>query len=734
VAATTASTLSAFFASVTAACIASAAHAQSLDAAEAASTALAGASEKSVEIPRAAKAPTVDGVLEPEEWAGAAMIDDLHQIQPNEYAAPSERTLIYLMYDDDALYVAARLFDGEPDEITARVLRQGDRTFGDDWFSVMIDPFHDRRSGYRFQTNPNGLRQEALFQNVSDEQWDWQGIWYTAASIDGEGWVTEIAIPFKTLSFDAANDTWGINFRRALARRDERMGWVSRNRATDPSVSGIAVGFEGLQQGAGLDVVPSVSVNQTHDVATGIDDSQLNPSLDVFYKITPSLTGALTVNTDFSATEVDDRQVNLSRFALFYPEKRDFFLQDADIFEFGGIGQNGRPFFSRRIGLGADGRIVGIDGGGKISGRIGRWNIGALSIRQEASASSPADNATVARVSANVLSESTVGVILTEGNPQGTGENSLIGTDFVYRNTRLPGGRVVEGEAWFQSSDTQGVSGDDHAFGIHLVSPNSTGLRGGLRFSEFQENFNPGLGFVNRVGIRQYNVGVHYRHRPTAGFLRALDGGLNVERVENISGGLQSSRVRLDVLNLQSRQGDNFELNAATHTEVLAGPFEIYPGIVIPVGEYDFDDKSVRVSSADQRRLSGGFGFQRGGFYGGDRDQIFGALAWRPSGHFNTRIEYQINDVELPQGAFTTRLISVRADIAFSARLSWVNLIQYDNVSEILGINSRLQWIPEAGRQLFLVLTQNLEDYDRDGSFHTAYSEAAVKFSYTFRF
>jgi hypothetical protein len=221
-----------------------------------------GAEQKSMRVVRVAEAPTIDGVLDEAVWSQAAVIDDLHEIQPTEYAEPSERTVIYVIYDDDALYVGARLFDREPERITARISRQGEEVFGDDWFSVIIDPFNDRRSGYRFLTNPNGLRQEGLFQNVTDTQWEWQGIWYTAGSIDSDGWVTEIAIPFKSISFNPASDTWGINFRRAVARRDERMGWVSRNRNTDPSVSGLAVGFAGLQQGRGLDVVPSVSATR----------------------------------------------------------------------------------------------------------------------------------------------------------------------------------------------------------------------------------------------------------------------------------------------------------------------------------------------------------------------------------------------------------------------------------------------------------------------------------------
>ena len=197
-----------------------------------------GARNKSVRIVRTATPPVIDGVLDEEAWQLAVQLDDWHEIQPTEYAPASERTVVYLMYDSDAIYIGARLYDRDPSQIAARILRQGEQVFGDDWFSVMLDPFYDKRSGYRFQTNPNGLRQEALYKNVSEENWDWQGIWYTASSIDEQGWVTEIAIPFKTLSFDPTSDTWGINFRRAIARRDERTGWVSRNRNSDPSTSG----------------------------------------------------------------------------------------------------------------------------------------------------------------------------------------------------------------------------------------------------------------------------------------------------------------------------------------------------------------------------------------------------------------------------------------------------------------------------------------------------------------
>ena len=694
-----------------------------------------GAQEKSVHVVRTEKPPVIDGVLDEAVWKQAAVVDDLHEIQPTEYAEPSERTVIYILYDDDALYIGAKLYDRAPELITHRIMRQGEQVFGDDWFSLIIDPFHDRRSGYRFLTNPNGLRQEGLFRNVSDTEWEWQGIWYAAGSVDAEGWVAEIAIPFKTISFDPSNDTWGINFRRAIARRDERMGWVSRNRNTDPSTSGIAVGFEGLRQGLGLDVVPSASAKGSRTYSPSTRDSSFDPSLDVFYKITPSLTSVLTVNTDFSATEVDDRQVNLTRFSLFFPEKRDFFLQDSDIFEFGTIDENGRPFFSRTIGLSDTGEPVDLDYGGKLTGRVGRFNIGALAIRQDEFGAVDADNAVVARVSANILRESSIGMIATEGDPRSNLDNSLQGVDFAYRNTRLPGGRRFETDVWAQQSRTEGITNDDKAYGLRIRYPNNTGIRGGIRLTHLEDNFYPALGFVNRVGINQLNGGLQYTYRPDDRYFRSLLSGFNVERIETVTtGALESQQLNLRLIELENRSGDKLQLRRVEREEVLVQPFEVSPGIVIPIGDYRFPENRLELSTADQRKLWGGLSLLTGGFYDGDRVEIGTSISWRPSSRFLTHFSYQANSIDLPEGSFVTRLVQLRSEIIFSSRISWVTLFQYDNVSEILGINSRLHWIPEAGREMFFVINHNFEDYDRDNRFESLDAEATIKFSYTFRF
>jgi hypothetical protein len=705
-----------------------------------------GARAKSVRIVRVASPPVIDGVLDDEAWQLAARLEDLHEVQPTEYAPASERTVVYLMYDSDALYIGARLYDREPSEITARILRQGEQVFGDDWFSVILDPFHDRRSGYRFLTNPNGLRQEGLYQNVSDEQWDWQGIWYTASTVDEQGWVTEIAIPFKTLSFDPGNDTWGINFRRAIARRDERTGWVSRHRNSDPSTSGTVVGLQGLEQGRGLDVVPSASFTtrrrlrqddpSTPAVEADFATDDFEPSLDLFYKITPSLTAALTVNTDFSSTDVDDRQVNLTRFDLFFPEKRDFFLQDADIFEFGGLQGNGRPFFSRRIGLSDDGEPIELTVGGKVTGRLGRWNIGALSVRQDGvGAAIPADNATVARASANLLAESSVGMILTEGRPGRSADNSLAGVDFLYRNSRLPGGKLVEVNAWRQESDTQNTGGnDDSAYGVRVAMPNNSGVRGDFVLTKLGEHFDPGLGFLNNPGVKSLRFSTEYTHRPAEGRWRSISGGYEAERTELLTGELQSQAVEYQLIALESRLGDALSLQYEAEQEALDEDFEISDGVVIGQGRYSFGNTRVSFETADQRRVWAEVDYQTGAFFDGDRTEISAEINWRPSGRLRTGFAYEFNDIRLPAGDFVTRLVEFRADVAFSSKLSWVTRIQYDNVSEVMGVNMRLHWIPEAGHEAFLVLNHDLEDRDLDNRFRSEAAEAAIKYSYTFRF
>lgn len=691
--------------------------------------------------------PVIDGKLDDAVWAQAAVVDDLHQVNPVEYAKPFERTEIYLLYDDDALYVGARLYDTDPAQITANTLRQSASITNDDTLFVTLDPFDTHRGGYFFGVNPNGVRFDGLYRNVSEYYSDWDGIYEAKAGRFAQGWTAEFKIPFKTLSFDPRADKWGLNFSRTVKRKNEDIAWVTRNRRWDPSSSGEAIGFEGLQQGLGLDVVPSVSYGRARAYSPASTDSDLHPSLDVFYKLTPELNASLTFNTDFSATEVDDRQVNLTRFSLFFPEKRDFFLREADIFEFGRIGaqdgngaignaerQNGRPFFSRRIGLSAAGSPVDLDYGGKISGRVGPWEIGALSIRQAAYGNVGADTLSVLRAKVNVVGESTLGMIYTHGDPGSDVDNSVAGVDYLYRNSRLPGGRTLEAYGWYQQSSTPGLAGDDGAAGIGVTVPSNAGVRGGLALKRFGRHYNPALGFVSRVGVDEYSGHAAYTFRPSGGIWQSIYSGVDWDRFDSLDTGLESQSIGVTPAKMTNRKGDLLYIRSNFDKEVLHAPFEISPGVVIPAGAYSFSDFGVQVTTSGFRRFALDVAYIDGDFYEGKRDRLFGSLAWQPSPRFRATYGYNVNYVDLPQGRFTTRLFTAGVDIVFSSTVSWVNLVQYDNVSNTMGVNMRLHWIPRAGRELFFVIDRNYEDFDLDNRFRVLTSDATVKMNYTFRF
>ncbi len=693
--------------------------------------------------------PVLDGVLDDDAWAFGTVINDLHQVTPDEFAAPSENSQIYIVYTKDALYVGARFYDREPDKIGALALRQGDWSWGEDTITVMVDPLNQGRSGYAFDLTANGVRNQALYQNVTKQNWAWQGIWHGETRIDDQGWVAEIEIPFKTLSFDPSNDVWGLNVARYIGRKTEQIGWTSRNRDMNPAAFGEVGGMSGAEKGIGLDVVPSARVRQSKDFVTGATSDEFEPAIDLFYKLTPSMTASLTVNTDFSGTGADTRQINLTRFGLFFPERRVFFLQDTDIFEFGLIGgqnfledttisrverESARPFFSRRIGLSGAGETIPIDYGGKLTGRAGGWEIGALGIRQEAFNGLQDSDLLVARISRNIFAESSLGFILTSGDPDSDLDSTLAGVDFRYLNTRLESGSTLEGSAWYQQSDLEGIDRDQAAYGVSLKLPSAEGLRYGFAYKEVEENYYPALGFVSRTDIRDFSADVGYTWFPQSDSISRIFSGIDYQRIETLDNDLQSQLLSIRAAEITNYSGEKLTFNYQLIDEVLDAPFEISPGVVIPVGAYAYDQYCINIATGQHRRISLEGYFCGGEFFAGDISAPGANITIRPNEHLRLALGYHVSDIELPYGSFITRLATVRADIAFTNAWYWENFLQYDNVSDSLGLNSIFRWVPRAGREVLLVINREFIDYTLDYDFRSITSDITFKFGYTFRF
>ena len=457
----------------------------------------------------------------------------------------------------------------------------------------------------------------------------------------------------------------------------------------------------------------------------------LNRRGSSFYKLTPSLTLAATVNTDFAETEVDERQVNLTRFPLFFPEKRDFFLQDAGVFNFGGIFRNPLPFQSRRIGLGPGGETRDILAGVRLTGRVEGLNLGLLDVQMKHDDELGNKNFFVGRASLNVLEQSSIGGIFTFGDPQSPDESMLGGLDFNYRTSAFGGDKVLEGNAWAMRSDSTDASGQQTAFGIKMSYPNDR-INWRAGFTQIDDQFDAALGFVPRRGIREYFANWRYRWRPADSWIRTIDSGIDLFYVTNLDDDVESRRLDFDILEIETQAGDELELKLSREREVLVAPFEISEGVVLPIGDYKFDRYTGRVETSKGRPFGLALEYTGGEFFSGTRDDYEVELEWRVSRHLFLGLEYEMNEVDLDEGSFITRLIRGRVNVFFTPDLSWTTFAQFDNVSDAIGINSRVRWIVEPGNEVFVVLNQAIQ---RDGSsFRISRTELTTKVGWTFRF
>jgi len=680
--------------------------------------------------------PIIDGRLDDPAWRDAVVIDNFQQISPIEGGVPSERTELRVTYDADNLYVGVYCYDsaGAAGVLAKQRARDGD-VAGDDVFTITIDPYNDQRNGYWFEFSPAGAKRDATVENGSVVRIEWDGIWYLATRVGSDGWFAEVAIPIKTISFNPDTDTWGFNVGRTIRRKQETIRWAGISRASavrNVGNAGRINGIGGLQQGLGLTVRPFVTGSYE------LDDNDINikPGFDVFYKITPGITAALTVNTDFAEADVDTRRVNLTRFPLFFPEKRAFFLQDAGIFSFGGVSQSPLPFFSRRIGI-VNGEQKDILAGLKLTGRQGRANFGVLDVQMYPDEQLGDKNLSVVRATYDVLEQSSVGIIATHGDPSSPGDNGLVGTDFNYRRDAADG-RIYEGHAWAQAAYNDpdfddappGAAGTDAAYGLNVSYPNDE-WSCSAGWSQVGPNFRPAMGFVQRKGVNNYNAYVRRRWNNVAG-LRAINVSTSGDLYTTLDQELQSAGVNLPEVSFETARGDVLSVGSSYSREKFDVDFDIAHEVTIPAGDYPFVRGYAQLSSSDARPIAVTTKFAGGQFYDGTREDYLATLEFRPNASIFGTLEGEWNDVHLPDGDFLVRILRTRLNVLFSPELSWNNSVQYDNLSESGSFNSRVRWEFKPGQELFLVANRgfNIDD----GIWKATDTQLTVKCGLTLRF
>lgn len=667
--------------------------------------------------------PVIDGVLDEPFWATLEPITDFVQREPVDGGYPSERTEVRIAYDQDNLYFGFLLFDSEPDAIRASVLHRGGNIGLDDHIVIGLDTFLDRRNGYIFEMNSLGTQDDAIFtdESIAHQDWSWDGVYRSETTRTDEGWVLEVAIPFTTIRFPREEVLeMGLLFFRSIRRKNETVFWphlpsTYRGRYAQSSQYGTLVGLEGVRPGRNLQVKPYLLAGGQKPGATVAPTSVTDVGLDVKYSLTSSLTLDLTWNTDFAQVEADNVQVNLDRFSLFFPEKREFFLERAGLFAFGDAGQT-QLFFSRRIGLQNP-----ILGGARLTGQAGRFSLGLLNLQTGEEGGRPGANNAVARVRADLGARGSVGGLLT--NLQGDGlESRAAGADLQLRflgsssfdawAARIDDPAVEEAAA-ADGRDRRGPGGGMGAGAASLQLRNAT-WGASVGYTNIGRDFLPALGFVRRPDQVRWNGEASFSPRFEASrWARQFTTTLSGEEIEGQDGVLQSGRQSLNN-QLRFESGEQVGASATRRFERLAAPFAIRPGVLIPVGDYTFSTLSFDVRSNGSRRLSGGGGLSVGRFYHGERVEMSGSVAVLVSPRLNFTTRVVRNEVSLPveAGDFVTNLVELTVKAAASRKLFADALVQYDDVSRRIQTNLRVNWIHTPGSNLFVVLDTGVNTGD----------------------
>lgn len=669
--------------------------------------------QKSIKIVKVDKAPQIDGLVNEDVWKQAALITEFYQREPNPGKEISEKTEVYICYDQHNIYVGMHCYS-TPENITAKEMARDVSLGEDDRVQVIFDTFFDKRNGYWFQIGPRGSIGDALIsQNGANMNKDWDGLWNGKARIHEKGWDAELSIPFKTLSFKKGQTTWGLKVIRNIRRTLEASYWPEANLNSyrfQISDAGLMEGLEGITQGIGLDVSPygllGIKTSQGNNTVRKTR-SKADGGLDVFYRITPQLKASVTVNTDFAQTEVDTRQINLTRFNLFFPEKRDFFLDGSNYFSFGSDANTENPyskriipFFSRRIGLDGKGNPVPILWGARMTGQAGQWNIGLQHVTDDRDTT--LGNFSVARISRNIGKQSSVGIIGTLGNATSPNENAVMGADIHIATSRFRKNKNLDLTLFALKSHTEKTPGKNHAFGGSVYYPNDFfNFLGG--FHEIGDGFHAGAGFVPRKGIRESYLNAGLGPRPNKWGILQIQVSGGIEYVTSLNNRMLTRGIDFTPLQIRFKSGENIRFSTTSQYEYLEAPFKIYSTYEIPAGKFNFTKTNVSLESAMRRNFWASVKYSIGGFYDGNRQDINLAFGYKIIVPLFVGMEFQQNKIDIESGSFTAEIYRSNINILFSPTVTLYNFLQYDNFSKTLGWQSRFQWIIKPEHEIMLV-------------------------------
>ena len=678
---------------------------------------------------------TLDGVLSEAVWAEAEAITNLTMIEPQQGGLPAGKTIVKVLANATQIVIGVLCNDPDPSGIVSNSKARDTELDAEDHIVIVLDTFRDERSGYVFAVNPSGTRFDGLVtKQGTDVNSNWDAVWEARTARDSSGWSAEIRIPIKSLGFKPGLSTWGLNIERRVERLQETSRWSGANldyQIFQMSRAGLLTGLPKFDVGVGLSIRPAISTGAAKLSPDEARTFTRDLSLDVTKKLGPNLLGSLTVNTDFAETEVDVRQTNLTRFEILFPEKRTFFLEGADIFDFGlRMDEVLIPFFSRRIGLTDAGDQIPIDVGGKLNGRVGNTNVGALVVQTRDSSGLGIGNAAMGalRVKQNIFAESSVGMIATVGDQLGRGGSWMTGGDFTYQTSHFQGDKNLHVGGWGLINRRNDLEGDTRAYGFGVLYPNDR-WKFRVTSAHIGDGFDPSLAFVPRAGVDVWQGAFGFEPRPEKAGIRRMVHDIDLFLVNDLDHTWQSYNWKIKPFDWLLESGDRFGVAFSRVGDRPQESFAVFEtdesAVQIPAGSHEWKRYQVRGESAPKRLVNVELKWESGGFYGGTLDSIEAKVALRLS-LFKVEFGAEQNRgssatwttltppsgrrvTQVAGGDFTQNLYNTRLELKFSPDLQLSSFVQYDNESASLGTNTRLRWTFHPSGDLFVVYNHNLQ-------------------------